>query len=359
MVITPADLAVALYDQYERRREVKHYYGLLALYGLARTADAADSTLLFARCEKVLRRFPDDVDHPTYNFPSYTIGGIPQAFLLASGRMNDRADVVRAYADEMLTAPRDPTGIMKNPHHPELDLIWIDTAMAVASYLLYAGLALDNSRYIDEGVRQAVLMHDELIDPATGLLNQCKNFVAPGVRSQDHWSRGNGWGYFALAELVRGLPETSSDRAGVTQRFTQLSAALLPHQSADGLWRQEIPRPDSYEESSGSGLILYGIGVGLRSGVLDSAVYRPAFERGIHALVRYAVNDDFSIEHSCEGTLCPGSGDEKGTVSAYMARATPHDEPHGCGPIMLALTEAYHAGIPSVSVTRAAERSST
>ncbi|RIQ33692.1 glycoside hydrolase family 88 protein [Jiangella rhizosphaerae] len=346
----PLTAAVGLYDHYESVAEVKHYYGLLAIYGLARTAAAAGDEDLWARTEKILRRFPDGVDHPHYNFPSYRIGGIPQAYLLAQGRMADRADLVREYAEEMMTAPRDHAGLVVLPAEPAAEKIWIDAAMATAPYLLYAGLALEDERYLDEAVHQAVGLHDALIDHSCGLLHQCRNFVAPDRFSQDHWSRGNGWGYLALAELVDGLPASSQHREDVERRFAALSYALLPHQSHRGLWRQEIPHPLAYEETSGSALILYGIGVGLRTGVLDAGDFGPAFRRGIGALTSICVNPDFSTEFSCPGCLCPGTGPRKGTLQSYMTQLPHRDEPHSFGPLLLALAEAHRHGVTAVEL---------
>jgi unsaturated rhamnogalacturonyl hydrolase len=348
-VVSPLDVAVGLYDRYESIDEVKHYYGLLAIYGLARMADAADDDGLRARCEKILRRFPGEVEHPRYNFPSYEIGGIAQAYLLATGRMDDRADLVREYADEMLNAPRDPRGIVVMPRQPESNKIWIDAAMATTPYLLFAGLALDEKRYIDEAVHQTVSMYDEFLDTGNGLLHQCKNFVGPGRYSDDHWGRGNGWGYLALAELVAGVQPDSPHRTGVVARFQALSGALLPHQSERGLWRQEIPDDHSYEEASGTGLILYGFGLGMRHGVLDPAIYEEPFRRGVAGLAGICINPDFSTEFSCPGCLAPGEGENKGTVKAYMTLRLPYrDERHSFGPLMLALTEAHRRGITAV-----------
>jgi unsaturated rhamnogalacturonyl hydrolase len=347
----PLDVAVGLYDHYESIDEVKHYYGLLAIYALARAADAGDDEGLWARCEEILGRFPDEIDHPQYNFPSYTIGGIPQAYLLSAGRMTDRRELLREYAEEMMSAPRDPQGIVKMPREPEADKIWIDAAMATTPFLLFAGQTLGEQRYVDEAVRQAVLMYDEFLDADCGLLHQCKNFAGNGLYSQDHWGRGNGWGYIALPELVAGLPEDSPDRQAVADRFRALSAALLPHQSARGMWRQEIPHDHSYEESSGTGLILYGFGVGMRYGLLDPDTYGEPFRRGVAGLARTCVSPDFSTEFSCPGCLAPGEGREKGTVKAYMTLRLPYrDERHSFGPMMLAMTEAHRHGIAEVSL---------
>lgn len=340
------DLAVRLYDHYESIGEVRHYYGLLAIYSLAKSAEASADEELWDRVAAILRRFPDEIDHPRYNFPSYRIGGIPQAYLLANGRMADRADLVREYAEEMMTAPRDAKGIVVMPWAPERGLIWIDSAMATSIYLLNAGLALAEDRYLDEAVHQSVAQYDEFLDPGNGLLHQCKNFVAPQVYSGDHWGRGNGWGLIALAELAAGLPADHPGRAAVVQRFESLAAALLPHQSQRGLWRQEIPEPLSYEESSGTGLILYSYGLGLRHGLLDEEVYGQHFDRGVAGLVAMGVNPDFSTMRSCPGCLCPGTGEERGSAQAYMTLKLPYrDELHGAGPIILALSEAHRRGV--------------
>ncbi|MGC5170086.1 glycoside hydrolase family 88 protein [Microbacterium sp. DT81.1] len=346
--VAPAALSVGLFDHYQQLDEVKAYFGVLAIYALARLGDEQGDEHLLDRVESMLRRFPDEIEHPRYNFPSYRIGGIAQSFMISRGRMTDRRELLREYAEEMMSAPRDAKGILTLIDVPG-DLIWIDVAMAATPFLLFAGQALGERRYIDEAVDQAVLMHDELLDAGTGLLHQCKNFVGPGIRSEDHWSRGNGWGYFALAELVRGLAQDDPRRPEVERRFIAMSEALLPHQSARGLWRQEIPLPSAWEESSGTGLILYGIGAGLRSGVLSGSRWTTALERGLRGLAETCVNADHSIENSCPGTLCPGSGDQKGTVQAYLTNALPYrDEPHGCAPVMLALTMANAAGVSAL-----------
>ncbi|MDI4647784.1 glycoside hydrolase family 88 protein [Cohnella hashimotonis] len=348
--MNPLYMAQKLFERYAHIEEVKHYYGLLAIFGLLQTAEEKQDAMLLDKGRALLSRFPERIGHPAYNFPSYAIGGIPKAYALLRGWMPEAEAQVREYAEEMLTAPRDRNGIMSYRYEPEQEKIWIDVATAVTPYLLYAGLALGDERYVEEAARQTFLMYEELLDASNGLLHQCKNFSGPGRHSEDHWSRGNGWGYLPLAELVRLLPPASPHRPKAERYFKALSSALLPHQSKRGLWRQEIPFDHSYEESSGTGLILYGMGVGLRMGLLDRETYEPAFRLGICGLSAYCINDDFSTELSCPGCLCPGEGEEKGTVKAYVTLRLPRrDELHSFGPLMLALTEAYRNGIYQLS----------
>jgi len=335
-----------LFEHYEHIQEVKHYYGLLAIYALLLTAEEKQDPVLLEKCKSILSRFPDRVEHPRYNFPSYRIGGIPKAYALMRGYMPEAENQVRQYAEEMMTAPRDRNGIMSYRHEPDKEMIWIDVAMAVTPYLLFAGLALDEPRYIDEAAKQTFLMYEEFLDADNGLLHQSKNWAGPGKYSEDHWSRGNGWGYLPLAELVQHLPPNSAHRPTAEKYFRQLSEALLPHQSNRGFWRQEIPFEYAYEETSGTGLILYGIGIGMRTGLLDRETYSPAFQRGIDGLNRLSINSDFSTERSCPGCLCPGEGEERGTIKAYVTLMLPYrDEHHSFGPLMFSMVEAYRNGI--------------
>lgn len=344
--MNPLDIAIKLYDHYESIEEVKNYYGVLAIYALVRTAEVMGNHELFERCRNILDKFPDEIDHPFYNFPSYTIGGIAKAYMLYLGKMPEKKTQVIEYAEEMMHAPRDRKGIMSMPQCPEMEKIWIDVATAVTPYLLYTGLATGEQKYIDEAAKQTFLMYEELLDRENGLLHQCKNFIAPGVYSEDHWSRGNGWGYIALTELVRCLPGNSVHRTKAENYFKSLSKAFLPYQTKSGLWRQEIPFEYSYEESSGTAMILYGYGVGIRMSILERSTYLPAFQKGIEGLYKLCINKNYSTERSCPGCLCPGQDEEKGTVKAYVTLKLPYrDEHHSFAPFMLAMVEAYLNGI--------------
>lgn len=122
------------------------------------------------------------------------------------------------------------------------------------------------------------------------------------------------------------------------------------YQTAHGLWRQSIACELAWEESSGTGLIAYSMGVALRMGVLDGATYFPVFQKAVQGLADWCLNADFSTERSCRGCLCPGVGAEKGTLKAYLCDVYAYrNEPHSFGPIMLAMIEAHKNGIREIA----------
>ncbi len=342
------ELALKLYQHYrEVYPQVKHYYGCVANYGLVELAELfGEGSPADALCREVLATFPDKVDHPHYNFASYRVGGIAKARGVYDGRSNEE-DQLREYAEELMTCPRNKNGIISHPREGCSEKTWIDIATAATPFLLFAGLYFKEEKYIDEAVKQTLDMYELYLDPDNGLLHQAYGFVAPGVMSTDHWSRGNGWGIFPLAVLCEFLPKEHPAYEKCCDTLRAHCTALLPFRSENGMWRQEITLVeldglDSYEETSGTGLILSAVAVGLRLGILDEAIFRPVLEEGVRGLCKVSVCDDFGTVHSCPGCLCPGDG----TPRAYLShKPSTKDEPHGAGPVIIALAEAYRAGL--------------
>lgn len=341
------DAALNLYTHYAQTEEITHYYGLLAQYGLLQAADEKKDPILLERCKKLLSRYPDQVKQENYNFACYRIGGNAAAWADMKGIYTDHRKALEQYGEQMLSAEKDKAGILCLPGGGKDGLIWIDVAAAVTPFMLFSGLTLNREDFLDFGASQTLDMYEAFKDPANGLLHQSRGFLEHdrSLCSQDHWSRGNGWGYLALTELAAYLPENSKYREKAESCYRELSQALLPYQTQNGLWRQEITENLSWEESSGTALILYGMGAGLRLGILDRKQFTKAYTKGIHGLIAYGINDDFSTNLCCPGCLCPGKGAARGTIQAYMTEVLPvKDEHHSFGSFMLALVEAYRNG---------------
>lgn len=346
------ELIGKLLERYESQYDkVDAYYGLLAYYGLAQAALAGNNKEYLQKCKEYLALYPDHFEHPHYNFESYRAGGNAKAWLLFKGIAPEWTEVIREYAEKTLTAPADSNGILCYPGGSNKS-IWIDVVTCVTPFMLYAGLALGEEKYIDFAAEQCFKMYEMFLDQTCGLLHQTRGFKDnPKRMSEDHWSRGNGWGLVGLAELIRYLPKESGHRAKAEEYFCDMVDALVPYQTGRGLWRQEIIEPLAWEESSGTALILYCIGIGLRTGMLKGDVYKEVFEKGIQGLGIYCLKEDFSTYRSCPGCLCPRMEGEQGTIRAYVAGKTPQkDEVHSFGCLMLAFLEAYRNGIREVEI---------
>jgi unsaturated rhamnogalacturonyl hydrolase len=270
----------------------------------------------------------------------YRSGGNASALLLKYGYAPDITGFLVSKAEELITShPRHASGVFGHSKGPEK--IWIDTLWGICPFLGILGKITGRRDFIDESIRQIIETHKLLLDASVGLYHQSINFAGPGLLSEDHWSRGNGWGAIALAELITEIP----DNREILEIYRNLMGACIQFQDEDGMWHQEMTVKDSYVETSGSGLILYALGRGLELGLVPDC-WRANFLKGLSGLLRY-ISLDGSVFNSCIGCLCPGNG----TIADYMARPWKLNDVHSFGPVALAFTQALRLGINELEIS--------
>jgi rhamnogalacturonyl hydrolase YesR len=132
-----------------------------------------------------------------------------------------------------------------------------------------------------------------LYDASAGLwYRDCRFVGAKDVNGLPvFWSRGNGWVIAAMADVLQSLPAGDPRAATYAGMLRTMAASLAPLQGADGFWRSSLADPALFPqpETSGTALITYALGYGVRSGVLDSATYRPVVARAWQGLTTVAL----------------------------------------------------------------------
>ena len=253
------DLAYrSIRKHYELKGSFDLYQGIVSLYALARLVVDARADQYLDELKRELMPYVRDERRFKSNFPNYFCGGVATPYLLWKGLLPEAEGIVRHYADEVMNdAPRDPAGILCHPRHPGESRIWVDVAFAVGPFMLFAGLALNDERYLSESYAQTAKMYKVLRDPENGLMHQSRGFRGADFISEDHWSRGNGWMAFALTELLHYLPENHPDREAAVALYLEHTLACAQYQGDDGMWRQEMTEVHlSYVETSGTALLL-------------------------------------------------------------------------------------------------------
>lgn len=321
------------------------YPGSLLLQAMSELAMVVPDKELLERTIGLYRKFAAREIKGRGSFISYEAGGSGAAYLRYLGVADSLAAQVTEAAQRMVaTQKRSSEGLLvPGWAAPGKDQVFIDIAFAVTPYLLYAGLAEQRSDYVDLAVFETLELGRILRDARTGLMHQGRGFQGPGVISEDNWSRGNGWCAVGLAALVRDLPAAHPRRAEVNALAKEFFLAVLRHQNKEGLWHQEMTDPTSYPETSGSGLLLYGLGVVIEKGLLDRN-HEANLSKGLGGLTAYVAADG-SVSHTCIGCLCPG----KGTKEDYKSRAWAFNDPHAFGAVVLAFAQATRMGISRVT----------
>lgn len=100
------------------------------------------------------------------------------------------------------------------------------------------------------------------------------------------WSRGNGWVYGGLVNILRIMPKDDPRRAYYLGLFRQMSERLVQIQADNGMWRASLlASSDTPPETSGTSFFVYGLAWGLNEGLLEGSSYSQAAKKGWEALV--------------------------------------------------------------------------
>lgn len=191
---------------------------------------------------------------------------------------------------------------------------WIDDMYMIPALQMQAYRATGDTVYRD---RAALAMNAYLdkLQKENGLFHHAPD-------SPFFWGRGNGWYAAGMAEILADMPADHPQYERMMRGFRSMMAALLATQAENGLWRQLVDVPQSWPETSCTGMFTFAMTRGVKRGWLDAATYGPVARRAWIGLASY-VNDDGNVRETCIGT-------NKGpTVEYYLDRKRPIGDPHG------------------------------
>jgi unsaturated rhamnogalacturonyl hydrolase len=150
------------------------------------------------------------------------------------------------------------------------------------------------------------------------------------------WGRGVGWYAAGMTEILKFLPASHPEHPAIMGGYQKMMAALLQHQAPSGLWRQLVDKPETWQETSGSGMFAYAMVTGVRRGWLDPETYGPAARKAWLALVDQ-IDAGGNLQQVCVGTN--KGAKEVGTdlekqYQFYLSRPRVAGDYHGQAPLL-------------------------
>jgi unsaturated rhamnogalacturonyl hydrolase len=232
-------------------------------------------------------------------------------------------DIGKNSADKQWAAPASPSAADKTLLNAGLTVqtrFWVDDMFMITGLQVQAFRATGDKVYLDRAATEMAAYLDRLQKP-NGLF-----FHAEDVPF--YWGRGDGWFAVGMAELLMELPADHPQRARVMDGYKKMMAGLLKNQAEDGMWRQLIDKPESWPETSSTGMFTFGMAVGVRKGWLPEAEYKPAARKAWVALCGY-LDENANLREVCAGTGKASPGTEARQLQYYLDRPKNIGDLHG------------------------------
>jgi len=217
---------------------------------------------------------------------------IGQAWLWVHGRDRDKAKIapMKARFDAILAdpPPADLTFIDGTEEQPcQARWCWSDALFMAPAAWTGLTRATGDPRYAAYGDQEFWAATDWLIDKDEGLYYRDSRYFDrrdPQGR-KIFWSRGNGWAYAGIVNVLKTLPADHPSRPRYEALFKRMSERLVTLQKPDGYWPPSLLAPENTQpETSGTGFFVYGLAYGLNHGLLSGAKYEAAMAKGWNAL---------------------------------------------------------------------------
>jgi unsaturated rhamnogalacturonyl hydrolase len=206
---------------------------------------------------------------------------------------------------------------------------WIDDMYMITLLQVQAFRATGDGKYLDRAALTMAAYLAKLQQP-NGLF-----FHAPD--SPFYWGRGNGWVAAGLTELLQELPEKHPQHKIIVEGYHKMMTALLAAQGGDGMWRQLLDKPETWSESSCTGMFTFAFVTGVKRGWLDEKTYAPAARKAWLALVD-KLDANANVKDVCVGTNKSHqetkSDDLKVQYDFYLARKRVAGDLHGQAPLL-------------------------
>jgi len=289
--------------------EVCAWYGALTFAQLSGDADL--SHRLLERLDKLFTPAESKLV-PDRRHVDYSVFGTVPLEAYIETRDKKYLDSGQGFADRQWENPR-PDGLTQETR------FWIDDMFMITVLQVQAYRATGDAKYIDRAALEMTAYLDKLQQP-NGLFYHAADVPF-------FWGRGDGWVAAGMAELLRSLPPKHPRRAAILAGYRRMMESLLRYQGSDGMWKQLIDHPESWPESSSTGMFTFAMITGVKNGWLKESPYAFAARKAWLALAGY-IDANGDIGNVCEGT------NKQNDLQYYLNRQRITGDDHGQAPVL-------------------------
>lgn len=170
--------------------------------------------------------------------------------------------------------------------------MWADTLFMSCIFLAKLGKRTGEKKYTDEVIKQLRLHHKFLKDKETGLFFHGYSCITKDNMSAINWARANAWITASTVEILEILPESFEGRDEILKSLNEQMAGYAKYQHESGMISTIINDPESYEETSATAGMAYGICRGIKDGYID-AKYSDVYKKAVEGVIKMIDSDGY------------------------------------------------------------------
>lgn len=203
---------------------------------------------------------------------------------------------------------------------------WVDDMFMGIPYLLYAAQLTkdpaEKQQFFNDAAQQVIGFHKQVYDPAKNLYVHARYSENPGAKLP-YWSRANGWGIWAVTEVLLHLPKNHPLYRQILTIYRNHVKGIVAMQNPEtGFYHNVLDRRDSFKEASGTAIFTMAIARGINQGWIPRGTYEQYAIRGWQAL-ETVIDENGRVTDICMGTMCTED------VQYYFDRPVVEDDSHG------------------------------
>jgi len=262
------------------------YQRVCAYYGACKLSESIGDPSILQAMEVSYIPFLEGKRSPRKGHVDYNVFGIWPFEMYRQTGDEGYLKLAKELADDEFSDPRED-GL--SPY----TRFWVDDMYMVGSLQVQAYKSTGKNIYLDRAALTLKVYCDSL-QKDNGLFFHREDVPF-------YWGRGNGWAAVALTEVLMVLPRHHLHYPALKDAYTLMMASLKGYQGEDGMWHQLLDYPESFPESSCTGMFLFAMASGLNKGLLPETEYRASVMKGWNALASY-VKENGKTRNVCIGT---------------------------------------------------------
>lgn len=252
----------------------------VGMYGLARAAEKYG----FDEYVEFMKAWVEKNKSKAYEIN--TVNGTAAMITILDLYADENMDLIKHVGEYIINdADRTDNGALEHtvtdPRHTFHQQMWADTLFMSCIFLAKLGKKLGEKKYTDECIKQLLIHHRYLKDKVTGLFCHGYSCITKDNMSAINWARANAWITASTVEMLEILPGDFEGRDEILKSLNEQVEGYAKYRKENGMLTTIINDHTSYEETSATAGMAYGIARGIKDGYIDKKyeyLYKEAAE---------------------------------------------------------------------------------